>query len=348
MRWLSRWLLGGLILAAGSCTAPAAPPAPPASGAPTAAAPAPRPTASPEPRQIDVPVAAISAQDAPLWLGVDQGMFARYGLTVQLIDMAPATASQALSSGGAPVGMTGGSGVTAWLGGARNLVFVAGLINRALFKVVARPEIARFDDLRGRTVGGTTAGSAATTAMQEMLRRNGLEPGRDVSMVYLRDNPGLFTGLTSGAVYAAAMGSPWPERLEAQGGHVLVDLKKVGLEMITLNVTSTREQLASDPDVVRRFLMGYVDAMQAARDNPDQAIDAILRGTRGEDRGEAAESYEVYRDVWNPWPSAPAIATLLKNLDLPDAATVDPNALIDDSILRDLEASGWLAEHYRP
>lgn len=336
------------MLAAAACQAPAAAPVAPTTGAPAAAAPTTPPTAPPELRRIEVPLAAISAQDAPLWLGVDQGMFARYGLAVALIDMAPATASQALSAGSAPVGMTGGSGVTAWLGGARNLVFVGGLINRALFKVVARPEIARFDDLRGRTAGGTTAGSAATIAMQETLRRNGLEPGRDVSMVYLRDNPSLFTGLTSGAVYAAAMGSPWPERLEAQGGHVLVDLKKEGLELITLNVTSTREQLASDPDVVRRFLMGYVDAMQAARDNPDQAIDAILHGTRGDDRAEAAESYEVYRDVWNPWPSAPAIGNLLKNIDLPEARTVDPAALIDDSILRELEASGWLAEHYRP
>src|SRR5437899_2707855 len=80
-------------------------------------------------------------------------------------------------------------------GGARNLVFVGGLINRALFKVIARPEIMRFEDLRGRTVGGTTAGSAATIAMQETLRQNGLDPERDVSMIYMRENPSLFTGL---------------------------------------------------------------------------------------------------------------------------------------------------------
>src|SRR5207249_1489772 len=152
----------------------------------------------------------------------------------------------------------------------------------------------------------------------------------------------------SGAVYAAAMGSPWPERLEAQGGRVLVDLKKEGLELITLNVASTREQLARDPDLVQRFLMGYVEAMQTAREDPDLAIAAILRGTRGEDRAEAAEAYEVYRDVWNPWPSAAAIGNLLRNIDLPAARTADPAALIDDSILRELEASGWLAAHYRP
>src|SRR4051812_757601 len=361
--WLSRGLLGGLIVAGLACGAPAASPAAPntAPGAPappgapssavaaTPAGSAPvAPTAPAELRRIEVPLAAVSAQDAPLWLGVDQGYFARYGLAVEVIDMAPATASQALSAGSAPIGMTGGSGVTAWLGGARNLVFVGGLINRAVFKFIARPEIMRFDDLRGRTVGGTTAGSAATIAMQETLRQNGLDPERDVSMIYMRENPSLFTGLQSGSVYAAAMGSPWPERMEAQGGRVLLDLKKAGLELITLNVTSTRQQLASDPDLVRRFLMGYVEAMQAARDSPDQAIAAILRGTRGEDRGEAAESYEVYRDVWSPWPSATAIGNLMRNIDLPEARASDPAALIDDSILRELEASGWLATHYRP
>jgi ABC-type nitrate/sulfonate/bicarbonate transport system substrate-binding protein len=359
MGYCMRWLLGGLILAALACGPRAAAPAAndPAAPAPATApgavgstdtAAASAPSAPPALRRVEMPLAAVSAQDAPLWLGVDQGYFARHGLDLEIIDMAPATASQALSAGSAPIGMTGGSGVTAWLGGAKNLVFVGGLINRALFKVVVRPEIMRFEDLRGRTVGGTTAGSAATIAMQETLRQRGLDPERDVSMVYMRENPSLFTGLQSGAVYGAAMGSPWPERVEAFGGRVLLDLKKEGLELITLNVTSTRQQLASDPDVVRRFLMGYVEAMQAARDNPDQAIAAILRGTKGDDRAEAAESYEVYRDVWNPWPSATAIGNLMRNIDLPEARTADPAALIDDSILRELEASGWLAAHYRP
>jgi hypothetical protein len=38
----------------------------------------------------------------------------------------------------------------------------------------------------------------------------------------------------------------------------------------------------------------------------------------------------------------------LNNIDLPEARTVRPAAMIDDRILRELERSGWLAAHYRP
>src|SRR5262245_6897484 len=120
MRSLATPFLVAALLVAAACNTPSsAPPAakpaataPAASGAaspPAAAGAAAVPTQPAQLQRIDVPLAAISAQDAPLWLGVDQGYFARYGLDVNVIDMAPATASQALSAGSAPIGMTGGS-----------------------------------------------------------------------------------------------------------------------------------------------------------------------------------------------------------------------------------------------
>src|SRR5690348_7119788 len=89
--WLSRGLLGGFILAGLACGTPPASPAAPAgapaapgsaetSGAPSSAAAATpgssaagASTAPAELRHVEVPLAAVSAQDAPLWLAVDQG-----------------------------------------------------------------------------------------------------------------------------------------------------------------------------------------------------------------------------------------------------------------------------------
>ena len=60
------------------------------------------------------------------------------------------------------------------------------------------------------------------------------------------------------------------------------------------------------------------------------------------------QSYELYRAVWDPWPSALALQTFLDNLDLPGARDVRADQLIDDRLLKELQSSGWLAHHLGP
>jgi NitT/TauT family transport system substrate-binding protein len=317
----------------------------PAAGA--AVPPATGATAPPALRKLEVPLAAISASLAPVWVAIDYGLFLRHGLDVEANGMSPASASQALTAGSAPVGVTGGSTVTAWLGGSTELVFIAGLTNMALFEIIGRPEITRLDDLRGKSAGSTSAGSGATMAMYETLRRAGIEPERDVTISYLRDQPGVLTGLVTGAVQGAVLSSPFTELARSQGMRPLIDMRELAIPLVALNITSTRGQLESDPDLLRRFLMGYVEGLQYTRDHPAETVESIVRGTRTDNRADAETGYRLYSADWNPWPSEAAIQTVLNNLDVPGAKTARPADLVDDRLMRELEQSGWLAAHYK-
>ena len=94
--------------------------------------------------------------------------------------------------------------------------------------------------------------------------------------------------------------------------------------------------------------MAYVEAIQLARDQPAAAVEAIVRGSGNSNRAQAEAAYDVYRPTWNPWPSERALQALLDELPQPEARTARPADMIDLSILRELERSGWLAAHYRP
>src|SRR5829696_2566022 len=197
MGHLVRWVCASSMLLLVACGAPAPAggegagrgpaPSPSASGAvaPAAAVDAPRAgtaaesgraESAPPLQRIEVPLASISATSTPLWVAANKGLFARHGLDVTLIGMPPATASQALSAGSVAIATTGGSTISAWLGGAKDLVFVGGVTNKAVFKLLARPEIGRMEDLRGQAVGTVTPGSGGALALFELLRRFGLEP----------------------------------------------------------------------------------------------------------------------------------------------------------------------------
>jgi NitT/TauT family transport system substrate-binding protein len=313
-----------------------------------ASAPSAAPAAPEAVRKIEMALSTLSATNAPLWVARDYGLFRRQGLDVELTSMSPAAANQALAAGSVPMTVTGGSSVSAYLAGNTEIVFIAGLMNRAHFKVMGRPEIARIEDLRGKSAGSSTAGSGASMALFESLRRFGLEPDRDVSIVYLREQPNIASALLGGAVQGGVLAPPFTQQVQGQGAHILVDMLEFNIELLANNITTTRGFLEREPDLLHRFLMAYVEGIQYARDHKADTVESIIRGTRNEDRGEAESAYDSYRDLWSPWPTEGGIRTVLNNLDEPAAKTARPADMIDDSILRELEQSGWLAANYRP
>lgn len=347
-RWYRVLLLGAFAL--GACTAPASPP--PAAPTAIARAPAPSsPTPAPTPfpvRQLELPVATVSATTTPLWVGVDYGFFQRYGLAVQVTGLAPAAATQAVQTGTVPFAATAGSTISAFVSGARDLRYIAGLVNRVPFQLIGQPDLERVEDLRGRAAATSTPGSSSAVGLMEILRRHGLEPDRDVAVLYLRDQPSILTGLVSGQAAAGILASPYTTQARNQGFRLLVDTIEAGIELLGLNITSTRDVVEREPDLARRFLMAYVESVQFARHEAAPTIESIMRGTRNEDRALAEEAYALYRTIWDVRLSLPAIAGILGALDLPGARDVRPEEIVDDRLLRELEASGWLAQHLTP
>jgi ABC-type nitrate/sulfonate/bicarbonate transport system substrate-binding protein len=341
------FLTGAALLFLLACqpAAPAPAPSSAQAGGPAAA----QPTAAPTPaslRPVAFGLTTVSGTVAPIWVALDQGIFERHGLAVETVAMSPAAVSQALTAGSLDLATSGGSAISAYVGGATDLVFIAGLINKAHFKVLSRPEITRMEELRGKTIGSSTAGSGASMALFETLRRFGLEPNRDVQISYLREQPSIASGLLSGAVDAGVLAPPFTDQVEAQGARVLVDMRQFNVELAGTNLTTTRSFLARERDVARRFVMAYAEALRFAREQREPTVAAIMRGTQNPDREQAESAYEVFRDLWDLWPTEGAIQTVLNNLDEPGADRVRPAELLDLSILHELERSGWLAQHY--
>jgi ABC-type nitrate/sulfonate/bicarbonate transport system substrate-binding protein len=166
-------------------------------------------------------------------------------------------------------------------------------------------------------------------------------------MTYLRELTAVLAALLSNAIQGTVLGTPLSEEAETQGMRTLVDMRDLQIDMMSSYVTTTRPVLASDPDLVQRFLMAYLEGMQLARDDPALAAEAIMRGSGDGSRAHAEAAYAVYRSVWEAWPAPAGIQGLLDYLDEPEARSVRPEDMIDLSVLRGLEQSGWLAAHVR-
>src|SRR3954452_16790894 len=259
----SRLLIAVTVLSLVGCAAPATPargverpaevtaPAAQSVGAPASGAP-PSETAVPAARAIQVPLSAVSGSVTPVWVAAQAGLFRQHGLDAELVTVSPATAVQAMLAGSAPITASGSGTVTAWLSGATDLVFVGGGVNRAVFKVMSRPDVTTVQELRGKTLGNTAPTSSGTLSMFETLRRFGLEVDRDYTMTYLREQSAVLAALLSNAIQGTVLGTPLSEEAEAQGMRLLVDQRDLDIQMMSSYVTTTRQIVAREPELVQR------------------------------------------------------------------------------------------------
>jgi ABC-type nitrate/sulfonate/bicarbonate transport system substrate-binding protein len=287
--------------------------------------------------------AAVSGAFAPLWLAQDKGLFAKYGLAVELKYILPATATQALLSNSLDIINPGGELIEAGLSGAR-VAFMVGILNRIVFSLYSKPEIKQFSDLRGKIIGVTLAGSTTDFTARILIQQAGMSPGKDIQVLHLQGMPDIITALTQGRIDAGIVSAPTTAKARQAGFKELVDITARNIPMIHVALATTRDYLKENPDRVRRFLQGYIEGLRIARTDAAQAKQAIGKYTRTENRADLDETYNTFIKAWEPVPyvSAPAVQTLLNFATHPAAKTAKPEQFIDNSIVAELEKSGFI------
>jgi ABC-type nitrate/sulfonate/bicarbonate transport system substrate-binding protein len=140
---------------------------------------------------------ALSGVMAPIWVAQDAGLFVKHGVTVDLKYLAATTAVQGMLGGGEEIGLVGNQGIDAKLEGA-DLIYVASGLPVFVFQIYARPEIKSMSDLKGKVVAVTQPAASTDYAMRIVLKKNGLEPDKDVRILYAQDINGVLTSVSAG------------------------------------------------------------------------------------------------------------------------------------------------------
>src|SRR6266542_3174529 len=123
---------------------------------------------------------------APLWFAKETKLFERRGLDVVLVGMGTGSVSlRALIAKDLEIASLSGSGlVQAALQGA-DTVIISAAINGFIFKVFGAPEIASPAQLKGKKLGVSRYGATSDFAVRLALKKWGLNPDRDVSILQI-------------------------------------------------------------------------------------------------------------------------------------------------------------------
>jgi NitT/TauT family transport system substrate-binding protein len=291
--------------------------------------------------------AAISGAFAPIWIAQEKGLFAKYGVAVDLKYILPATATQALISRSLDICNPGGELIEAGLTG-HDVVFMLGVLNRAVFSLYSKPDIKTFGDLKGRIIGVTQPGSTTDFVARILARQAGMAPGKDVRVMHLDGIPAIMTALTQGNIDAGVISAPTTVRARKAGLKELVNIAEKNIPLIHVAFASTRQYMKENPDRVRKFLQAYLEGLKIARTDGEQAKQAIGKYTKLSDSDDLEETYKTFLPVWEkvPYVSAAGVKTLLDFANQPAAKTAKPEQFIDNTFLTELDKSGFIDKLY--
>ena len=292
--------------------------------------------------------AGVSGAFAPVWIAADRGLFTKYGLNIDVRYIAPAISTQGLLAKSLDIINPGGEIIEAGLNG-EPVVYIAGILNRAVMSVYAKPEIRSMADLKGKVLAATLPGATTDFAARILLQQAGLVPGKDVKLLYLKGMPEILAGITQGNADAGIFTSPTTLKAAQAGLKELVNVTEKNIPMIHAAFASTKEYLKSQPESVRRFLQGYIEGIKAARADPELAKQVIGKYTKTTDRDDLDDSYKTFLPAWEkaPYVSSAAVQTMLNFATHPAAKTAKPEAFIDNSAVAELEKSGFVDRLYK-
>lgn len=291
---------------------------------------------------------AVSGAFAPLWLAQEKGIYTKYGLAVDLKYVLDSTATQALLSRSLDIVNASGGIVDAGLSGAR-VVFIAGILNRIVFSLYSKPDLRGLSDLRGKVLGVTQPGSTTDFAARILIQESGMVPGKDVRILYLKGMPEIITALSQGTVDAGIVSAPTTVKARQAGFKELLDITGRNIPMIHAALATTRDFVKEHPDQVRRYLQAYLEGLKIARTDPELTKQMISKYTRMTNAEDLEETYQTFLKAWEKLPYVPpaAVQTLLNFATHPTAKTASPGQFIDNSILAELDRSGFIEGLYR-
>ena len=302
-----------------------------------------------------VSYASVSGTRAPLWIARDLGLFEKYGLDVNLIYIASGVISVNALLGGSVdiIAASGSSAVGAAARGAP-VVIVASLGHIA-YKLIAHPSITTVQGLKGKIIGSSRIGAGTDFALQRLLPKLGLIPGKDVTLLPtgISESDRRLLMLMQGKIDATLGTEDNLLQLGTRGMtfSVLADVYESGIYTTGSDIATSRQLLKQRPRQLKAFLMAITEGIYIGRTQKEQAFRVYRKYLKVEDPkmlDSMHKNYLLGSIPARPFPKEEAIQNDIEDLSHNYAHLKGRKAgeFLDASLLKSMEEEGFFKKLY--
>jgi NitT/TauT family transport system substrate-binding protein len=247
--------------------------------------------ANAESRVVNLAAPAASLSQMPFYVAQERGFFRDEGLDVNLIVMGAPVANLALIGQNVDFSSVPTAALSAMLRGAP-LRVIFNAFYRPLVWLYSKAEIRSVKELKGKRVGVAGIGSGPDHLLRELLRQNGMDPSRDVTILGLGVQSNLYTALSTGNIDASVFVIPWNFTAGDAGFFELVSFVHQDTVQFQGSVVVREELMRTDPQVVEKFVRGAIKGLLYSRANRSGTI-AILARHLKVDEKTAGKIYDI-------------------------------------------------------
>jgi NitT/TauT family transport system substrate-binding protein len=290
---------------------------------------------------------ARTMSQAMPWIAEEAGLFRKYDLDFQLVYISSAPlVTAAILGGDAQVAISGGEAIIrAFAQGATDLVFIASAKNTLTHSILAKPEIKRPEDLKGKKLGVSRLGSNSHYFVIQALRKNGMEP-TELTFIQTGGQVENLAALLSGAVDAATMTGPsGGTRAAAQGYRYVVYGPDLQIPFAAATLITRRSVVNARAPVIEKFVRVTAEAMKLLFMDKELTYKVLAKQLRISDRKLLDAAYDEEIKVLEPRLEfkTEAFQAIIDETGKVDARAkkVKPQDLVDRRFIDGLQKSGF-------
>ena len=311
-------------------------------------------SAAPAAAKIAISFAGMNPRQTPLWIAQEQGFFAKHGVDADVVFIRTGPIQvAAVSTGATQIAYAGAASTLGAVGSGTDLRAIASFTNKLTYALMARPEIKKAEDLRGRRLGVQAIGGSVWMGAVLALEYLGLDARRDnINILSIGDQTVAAQALEAGTIDATPLDGVFSRKLKQKGFSVVAELADTKIPYVSNIIIGSRARFQQQPDLAENLLKALVESLAfiLAPANKSAVINTIMKRLRISD---AAVAEQGYRDLvqvsdQKPYVSIEGMRNIqrLVKIHNPVVANVKIEDLIDNRPLKKLEDSGFLQRTY--
>jgi ABC-type nitrate/sulfonate/bicarbonate transport system substrate-binding protein len=216
------------------------------------------------------------------------------------------------------------------------------------YVVLARKDIKRPADLKGKSIGVTRPGDFPYRLAKEFLKKHNLSD-KEVTLATVGGTPTeRYTALTQDVFQATLIQPPLDARGKKDGFNVIYNLNDLGLPFIYSSLFTSSKTWKEKPAVVQKVVAVLAESVFFVEKNPELAMASVGKTLRMKDPDTLRSAYEAYaKNLINRRMIVPPkmVAATLE-IARQDGAAIrrKPNEIFDNTFVENLDKSGFMKE----
>jgi NitT/TauT family transport system substrate-binding protein len=220
-----------------------------------------------------------------------EGYFKEEGLNVELLSIRGEIAIRTTLAGDVDFFTNAGSALAAAVRGV-SVRLVTVFQDKPGWDLIASPEIKSVSQLRGKNIAIMSPEGSLAVVAREILRKNGIDPSKDVNLVVMGGDEVRFPALQTKAISATLFNTAMSLRAQKEGFSKLANASEYA-NLIEGGLATSQDKIKQGPDKIFRFVRASLKGLNYFVSRREAAIKYMMDGLRMKDRELVSLIYDI-------------------------------------------------------